>query len=374
MLSGTPWAPNTTGKPAAERYALGRGGLWFSEHDDSENPDGDGWVHLGNCPALTASLSRQFLDHFSSLDGKRDRDARIVIEELFDLKYTLDEPSETTGAHWLSATPEDYTNPAKAGFAEREIVAAVKLGRQYPILTDPTDPDSQAFGIASADLVLESQGATQVLAAGGRTLTFAAADDSVTASTGSFIDDGYRVGHPLVVADSASNNGTFTIATVTALKITVVENSIVNEGPLSATTTLNSPDITLVEGTDYELDEAAGEVFFLSTATNLLDDDAVDATLAANTLAENLRKLPVQSRGEVTGALKFIGINPRATVGTSKAKYVLYVPKATINADGDMSLITEQNLTTIPFTASCLKKDADTPIATLYALPPGGVT
>jgi hypothetical protein len=370
MLSGTPWAQNTTGKPAAERYALGRGALWFAEHDDNEDPDGDGWEHLGNCPALTASVSRQFLDHFSSLDGKRDRDARIVIEELFDLKYTLDEPSETAAAHWLSATPEDYTNPAVAGITERELVAAVKLGRQYPILNAAGD---QAFGIDSSDLVLEQQGATQVVAAGGRTLTFAAADDSITASTGSFITDGYRVGHALVVAGTVSNDGTYEIATVTALVITTVE-ALTNEGPLSTGETLDSPDVVLVEDVDYEVDEAAGEVFFLTTATKLLEDDAVDMTLAANSLAENMRKIPVQSRGEVTGALKFIGVNPRAESAGLKAKYVLYVPKVTINADGDLSLITEQNLTLIPFTASALKKDADTPIATLYALPAGGVT
>lgn len=81
--------------------------------------------------------------------------------------------------------------------------------------------------------------ATEVTASGGRTLTFAASGKTITASSGSFVTDGYKVGMLLTVAGSGSNNSTFTITAVTATVITVSE-TIVDEGPISSTATLNA--------------------------------------------------------------------------------------------------------------------------------------
>lgn len=362
-VSNAPFSRNTTGRPRPARYALGRGRASISFLDDDDNEDGDGWEHLGNMPQLTASLSQQFLDHFSSLAGLRDRDARIVIESLFDMKGQLEELNERTAALFLQSTPAEYVNPTIAGFAEREMVAAAKLGRYYPIVNGDGD---QAFGVAAADVTVK-QKATQVLAAAGRTLTFATADDTITASTGSFITDGYRVGQTLVVAGTASNNGNKTITDVTALVITVAEN-LTDEGPLNATATLNAT-LLLVEGTDYEVEEAEGEIFLLSTSTDIVEDDTLAVTLAANAAADSMRKIEVQSAGEITAAFKFYGVNPR-----DGRKYLLHVFKATIAGDGDLGLITGQELVNVPITISAVKKDANTPIAVLYPLPTGGVT
>lgn len=78
-----------------------------------------------------------------------------------------------------------------------------------------------------------------ITASGGRTLTFAASGSSLTASSGSFVTDGYQVGMILTVASSSSNNGSYTIATVSATVITV-EETFVDEGPISSTTTLQA--------------------------------------------------------------------------------------------------------------------------------------
>jgi len=86
--------------------------------------------------------------------------------------------------------------------------------------------------------------ATQVLASGGRTLTFAdggGSPDTITASTGSFITDGYQVGMLATVAGTSSNNGTYTIASVTATVITLVAADVLAaEGPLSSAATLDA--------------------------------------------------------------------------------------------------------------------------------------
>lgn len=77
-----------------------------------------------------------------------------------------------------------------------------------------------------------------VTAAGGRTLTFAASGQTITASSGDFTSEDFVVGQTLTVAGTSSNNGTFIITAVTATVITVA-SGIVDEGPLSATATLN---------------------------------------------------------------------------------------------------------------------------------------
>lgn len=86
--------------------------------------------------------------------------------------------------------------------------------------------------------------ATQVTASGGRTLTFAnsGSSDTITASSGSFISDGYKPGMFVTIAGSSSNNMTTgKLVTVTATVLTFgADTSLTNEGPLSATCTLNA--------------------------------------------------------------------------------------------------------------------------------------
>jgi hypothetical protein len=84
--------------------------------------------------------------------------------------------------------------------------------------------------------------ATQVTAAGGRTLTFADDNpDTITASSGDFTSDGFQAGMTLTVAGTSNNNGTFTISGVTATVITLIStDTLTAEGPLSATATLDA--------------------------------------------------------------------------------------------------------------------------------------
>lgn len=86
--------------------------------------------------------------------------------------------------------------------------------------------------------------ATQVTASGGRTLTFAnvSSSDTITASSGSFVSDGYQVGMLVTIAGTSNNNMTTgPIVSVTATVLTFgAGTSLVNEGPLSSTATLNA--------------------------------------------------------------------------------------------------------------------------------------
>lgn len=87
---------------------------------------------------------------------------------------------------------------------------------------------------------------------GSPTLTFAAADDSITRSAGSWITDEFEAGMTIRVTGSASNNVEGVIATVSALAITLTATALSDEGPVSGctveaggtvtTTTVDDPD------------------------------------------------------------------------------------------------------------------------------------
>jgi hypothetical protein len=124
------------------------------------------------------------------------------------------------------------------------------------------------------------------------------------------------------------------------------------------------PDVALVEGTDFTFDSASGMVFFKTTAVNIADGDTVDATLAAEATANSTRRIPVQTRDQVTVALKFIGVD-----GDSGRKYELYVPKITLAASGAFGLVTNNEWTQMQLTGAAEKKDAATAIAYISALP-----
>jgi hypothetical protein len=65
-------------------------------------------------------------------------------------------------------------------------------------------------------------------ATGAFTPTFVAATSKITRGSGSFITDGFVAGNQFAIANSASNNGTLTISTVSALEV-VVNEAVVNE-------------------------------------------------------------------------------------------------------------------------------------------------
>lgn len=102
--------------------------------------------------------------------------------------------------------------------------------------------ETHATAIAGAGL--EATPATQITAAGGRTFVFAEnapLQDTLTVSSGSLITDGYEAGMTLTVASSSSNDGDYRIASLTATVITIhAADDFVDEGPISATTTLDA--------------------------------------------------------------------------------------------------------------------------------------
>lgn len=98
-----------------------------------------------------------------------------------------------------------------------------------------------------------------------------------------------------------------------------------------------SPDTTLVEGTDYELDEDMGRIFLKSTASNIAAGDQLDVTLAARAGAKTLHVVKALNKTSISGALKFISKDP--SHGNRSKEYQLH--KVTIRPAADYELVGE---------------------------------
>lgn len=145
----------------------------------------------------------------------------------------------------------DYLRITEGGTAGSSIVGVYKIDSVdgTTLNVNITDNENWATGTGIDFEILEpgmflqrkSISATTVTASGGRTLTFADANpDTITASSGDFVADGYVHGMALTVAGTTSNNGTYIIDTVSTTVLTLIaSDALVAEGPLAATATLN---------------------------------------------------------------------------------------------------------------------------------------
>lgn len=100
------------------------------------------------------------------------------------------------------------------------------------LTTNATDTTAQIEGV-KWEIMTEVISTTE-------TLTYVAngagVGDTITGSGTSFITQGFREGMEIVISSSTSNNGTYTIANVTATVITLIPSDVlVAEGPLSDT-------------------------------------------------------------------------------------------------------------------------------------------
>lgn len=67
----------------SESYLLGAGRVFFD--------DGNGWLNLGNIPAINLTRAITNLDHFTFSNGARQKDLSLVTESSMGLNFTIDE-------------------------------------------------------------------------------------------------------------------------------------------------------------------------------------------------------------------------------------------------------------------------------------------
>lgn len=119
---------------------------------------------------------------------------------------------------------------------------------------------------------------------------------------------------------------------------------------------------TADEGTDYRIDRDAGLIMIISGG-KFLANDPVTLTV---TMASTVDEVRAFEQGSVTGALKFVSVNPANNDDVREWQF----HQVTLSSDGDLSLIGDE-FTTMSFTGVVEKNeaaDADSPYVTIRGL------
>jgi hypothetical protein len=179
---------------------------------------------------LNSTEAGALLTEIEALDTSNDR-SRYLRASVYD-RLPLATMSQTT--HRMTGSPnvtfaevgatgDTITRAAGSfvtdGFATNDIITitgAVATGGANNITTaDKVTVAASVITLDTDDLIDEGPIGT-VSIVGEASLTFAAGSDAVTRSSGSWLEDGFRIGDSVVVTGTASNDGTYTVAAVNA--------------------------------------------------------------------------------------------------------------------------------------------------------------
>lgn len=190
------------------------------------------WTHQGNKAQLTSSSAART---FTFSDNKT-----ITVSGTTSINFLTDTDGATVGGGTTDFRVGDTlvitaTNQNNGTYTINGVTANV--------LTVTEDLRSEAN---SSGFILRAHRSTinkfTVTASVDRTLAFGN-NEVITASSGSFINDGYKVGDVITVTGTASNNRIWTISAVAALTLTVLENDMATEAAVSSSATITPVDI-----------------------------------------------------------------------------------------------------------------------------------
>lgn len=132
---------------------LGRGCAFYSEIDPATGrPDDDGGIDLGNLTELNVSSEDETFEHFSTREGLRTRDVKLIIGRESSINFTIDQTPMELMNLYLSGKKSliQPTNGLATGGAYT-VTSALFPGRWYEIRDANGD---RVFGATKADLVV----------------------------------------------------------------------------------------------------------------------------------------------------------------------------------------------------------------------------
>jgi hypothetical protein len=162
----------------------------------------------------------------------------------------------------------------------------------------------------------------------GRTLAFNVSK-TITASSGSFINDGHKVGDVITVSGTASNNTIFSLVTVTRLSMTVLE-TMVTEAAVSSSATITPFDIQNNTTYYYKLRK-------FDTASLYSDSAEIEVTSTVPQTDKNLCL-----RGTALGTAPWVVSNITVGAASRISPYQSFLTTAT-NQVADALLLTASN-------------------------------
>lgn len=128
---------------------------------------------------------------------------------------------------------------------------------------------------------------------------------------------------------------------------------------ITLTTTAGSP-VTLVNGTDFKLDEVMGRVFFYSTSTAVATAIAawqgINLVLTADATSKHVDQVGALTDSPIPVALKFVATNP----ANSDIQTEFQFHQVTAKPEGEFSLIGDE-WTTMEFTGKAEKNTLVSP-------------
>lgn len=118
---------NTSGTTNNGNYLIGRGIVYFAEHDSDGRPTA--WQDLGNCVDFALNVESETYEHQSSRSGLKVTDLEIPIENSVTASFTLDEASLDNLSRFLSGSQTSASVGTQAGEASATDVEGAGVGQ-----------------------------------------------------------------------------------------------------------------------------------------------------------------------------------------------------------------------------------------------------
>lgn len=188
------------------------------------------WTHVGNKPALTSTAATRTITF--------NENKTITVSGTTAINFITDTDGATVGGGTTDFRVGDTLVVTGSVQNIGTYTISAVSANTITVFEDLRTEANAAGFVLTAHHSINKSGFT---ASTGRTLQFASSK-TITASSGSFINDGHKSGDVIVVSGTTSNNMTYTINAVARLTLTVLEN-MVNEGPLSSSASITPYDI-----------------------------------------------------------------------------------------------------------------------------------
>lgn len=318
--------------PVTQSYKVGRGSLLFG----LLNPDGsyDGYRRLGNAPGFTINIESENLTHESSESGLAERDLDIPLRITRAGTITLDNLNADNLGIFLGATVENLSQTSAS--VTNEEVNKIRTSRAY-----------QLGGLV-----------------GAKGISAVSVDVNATARANS---TAYAVG--AIYAPASPNNHIY-ICTVAGTSAGSPP-TFTTDGTTFADGTATFKDLGVINGltsgTDYLIDLDLGMLSVpatgkLATVYNAALAAVSDTSLWSINLhadytrpVRSIQQIATGSTTTVRGRLKFVSDNPNGE------QQDVLIPDATLSPNGELPLITADEVASVELTVGINKLDSNTP-------------
>lgn len=332
-------------------YVVGRGKLYFNRFADGTLV-GPGYRYFGNTPELTASQSATSLDHYSSDEGMKFKDASVDLQNDMSGSFTCDNVnSDNLALFFLGANDTQTVVTGDATFAAGTVTftgtgtAADTVtinGEEVTLETSGATGSEINVGVSATataqnlkTLINNNPSIFGVTAAGAAAiLTLTAIDAGPTGNAITLAKSSTGITISGATLTGATDNGTETFVGVQQglfypLGVTADDAQGVI-GVSDVVVTIAS--VVIDPAGNYMVDGDTGLLQILDGAPDVPNDSTIDV---AYSVAGGVRSVVIGSNDTIYGALRFYSKNPQGRQKDYTWPYVKLSPNGDLNLKGD---------------------------------------